>query len=110
MSLEVYKTGRRRDQKNIDSTPKSGQKFGLTRLDETSFERWVMVMDMLGHIREMDVHLSIRVIRSFLLKMSSRLGFSPYSEEDDEPEDEESEEVSSSFSSVILRDVVEACC
>lgn len=29
---------------------------GLTRLEETSLEGWVIVIEMLGHIREMDVH------------------------------------------------------
>lgn len=50
------KTGRRRDQKNTSNTQKSGQRFGLTRLEETSLEGWVIAIEMQGHIPEMDVH------------------------------------------------------
>ena len=78
-------------------------------MDETSLERWVMVMDMLGHIREMDVHFKYSGHSFLPAKDVEPVRFPPYSEEDDEPEDEESE-VSSSFPLVILRDVVDACC
>jgi hypothetical protein len=60
-----------------------------------------MVMEMLGHTREMDVHFKYSGHSFLVAKVSSLSRFSLYSE-DDASEDEESEEVSSSFSPVIL--------